>query len=143
MSPDSEDIDQKVKEIVEKRYSSSFEKHLGVNFRKYAEGYCEVELEIKQEHINIGGTVHGGVINALCDIALSGAVTCITPKAPSVVTLQMNVNFLRPGLPGDTLLAYGETIKRGKTIAYVEGGIKNQDGKLIARASGDWYIKHK
>ena len=129
-------------ELTEKRYCSSFESHLGVKFKKYEEGYCEIELEIADHHLNIGRSVHGGIINALCDIALSGAVTCnFMNKAESVVTMQMNVNFLKAGMPGDTLTAYGEVVKKGSTIYYVEGGIKNQEGKLIARASGDWFVK--
>lgn len=128
-------------EIIKERYGNTFESTLGAKFTKYEDSYCEVELEVKPEHLNIGNSVHGGVINALCDIALSGAVVCMAPETPSVVTLQMNVNFLAPGKLGDKLIAYGEIIRKGRRINYVEGGIKNQDGKLIARASGDWYTK--
>lgn len=131
-----------VPDIIKKRYKSSFEAHMGVRFNKYADSYCEIELDIEPKHLNIGDTVHGGVINALCDIALSGAVTSnYINKAESVVTMQMNVNFLRPGFLGDTLTAYGEIIKKGGTICFVEGGIKNQKGELLAKASGDWFIK--
>lgn len=131
-----------VPEIIKKRYQSSYEAHMGVDFVKYEDSYCEIELKIEPKHLNIGDTVHGGVINALCDIALSGAVTCnFIDKAESVVTMQMNVNFLRPGLLGDTLTAFGQITKRGRTICFVEGGVKNQDGKLLAKASGDWFIK--
>lgn len=137
----NQDIDE-INKLVEERYKSSYESYLGVRFLKYKDSECEIELKIRPEHLNIGGKVHGGVINALCDIALSGAVTCnYMGKAERVVTMQMNVNFLRAGEPDDTLLAYGEIVKQGRTICYVEGGIKNQDGKLIARASGDWFVK--
>ncbi len=133
-----------VAKITQGRYKSSFENYLGVKFNKYEEGYCEIELKIKPEYLNIGGSVHGGIINGLCDIALSGAVTCnFHSGAESVVTMQMNVNFLKAGKPDDTLTAWGEVVKRGRTIYYVEGGIKNQEGKLIARASGAWFIKAK
>jgi acyl-CoA thioesterase len=130
--------------ITKDRYKSSFENFLGVKFNKYQDGCCEIDLVIKDQHLNIGGSVHGGIINSLCDIALSGAVTCeFVDKAESVVTMQMNVNFLRAGMPGDKLSAWGEVVKKGRTIYYVEGGVKNQDGKLIARASGDWFVKSK
>lgn len=133
-----------VAKITKNRYKSSFENHLGVKFNKYEESCCEIDLDIEDHHLNIGGSVHGGVINALCDIALSGAVTCdFIDKAESVVTMQMNVNFLRAGRPGDKLTAWGEVVKKGRTICYVEGGVKNQDGKLIARATGDWFVKSK
>jgi uncharacterized protein (TIGR00369 family) len=131
-----------VESITAGRYQSSFESFLGVQFLEYGQGKCRIELKIKPEFLNIAGAVHGGIINALCDIALSGAVTCnFVDKAETVVTMQMNVNFLRAGHAGDTLTAYAEVIKYGSTIVYVEGGVTNQDAKLIARAAGDWFIK--
>jgi uncharacterized protein (TIGR00369 family) len=133
---------ESAQKLVQERYKSSFENFLGVKFLEYSNGRCKIELDVRDEFLNIGGTVHGGVINALCDIALSGAVTCnFTDQADTVVTMQMNVNFLRAGQPGDRLIAYGEVIKKGSTVVYVEGGIQNQKGKLLARASGDWFIK--
>ncbi len=128
--------------LSEERYKNTYEHTLGVKFLKYEDSYCEIELKVRPELLNIGGSLHGGVIEAMCDIALSGAVTCtLHDSADRCVTMQMNVNFLRPGRLDDTLIAYGEIIKHGKTVCYVEGGIKNQDGKLICRASGDWFIK--
>lgn len=129
-------------DLTVKRYKNSFERHLGVVFLEYADGYCEISLPIKPEHLNIAGFVHGGIINALCDIALSGAVTSqFTNGAEKVVTMQMNVNFLRAGAADDVLTAFGEVIKKGRTICYVEGGIRNKSGELIAKASGDWFVK--
>ena len=133
-----------VAKVTGDRYKSSFESFLGVKFLKYEESVCHISLDIRDYHLNIGRSVHGGIINSLCDIALSGAVTCdFMDKAESVVTMQMNVNFLRAGRPGDTLTAWGEVVKKGRTIYYVEGGVKNQDGKLLARATGDWFVKSK
>lgn len=114
-------------QITKERYGKSFEKYLGVDFLKYADGQCEISLKVEDHHLNIGGSVHGGIINALCDIALSGAVTCnFINKAETVVTMQMNVNFLRPGFSGETIFAFAEVIKKGRTIYYVEGGIRNE-----------------
>ncbi|MFN5847430.1 MAG: PaaI family thioesterase, partial [Chitinophagales bacterium] len=65
--------------IVKERYKNSFENFLGVEFKAYKDGFCEICLQIKPEHLNIGNAVHGGVITSLCDIALSGAVTSNFP----------------------------------------------------------------
>lgn len=130
--------------LITERYQNSFEKHLGVEFLEYSEGKCSIKLIVKNYHLNIGNSAHGGIINGLCDIALSGAVTSnFNSGAEAVVTMDMNVSFLRPGFEGDTLIAFGEVIKAGKTICYVEGGVKNQEDKLIARATGNWFVKRK
>ncbi len=133
------------KDLCSDRYKSSFEHSLGVKFNEYDAGICEIELEIKEGHLNIGGTTHGGIISSLLDIALSGAVTStiLDKSATQVVTMQMSVNFLRAGLLGDRLKARGEIIKKGSTIVYVEGSIHNQKNDLIAKANGDWFIKRK
>jgi uncharacterized protein (TIGR00369 family) len=129
-------------DLTVRRYKNSFERHLGVVFTEYKDGYCEIILNIKPEHVNIAGCVHGGIISALCDIALSGAVTCnFEVGAEKVVTMQMNLNYLRPGLGDDVLTAFGQVIKKGKTIYFVEGGVLNKNGELIAKASGDWFVK--
>jgi uncharacterized protein (TIGR00369 family) len=128
-----------------KRDPSGYGNLLGADFVEYSAGKCVVELIIVKEHLNIGGTVHGGVINGLLDIALSAAVTsAMLDKAEKVVTLQMNVNFLRAGKLGDKLITTAEIVKMGSTIIYVEGEIKSaEDNKLIAKASGDWFVKNK
>lgn len=136
------DAHDEIARITDKRYKSSFENYLGTKFLRYENGHCEIQLLIRPEYLNIAGAVHGGVINSIADIAMSGAVTShFKEGAEKVVTLEMKVNFLKGGLAGDTLTAWGEVIKRGRTICYVEGGIKNQKGDLIARASGNWFIK--
>jgi acyl-CoA thioesterase len=130
--------------IVKERYKNSFENFLGVEFKEYKDGYCEIALQIKPEHLNIGNAVHGGIINSLCDIALSGAVTSNFPTgAEAIVTMQMNVNFLKPGKNDDHLTAFGKVLKAGKTICYVEGGVRNREDELIAKADGNWFIKRK
>ena len=129
-------------ELTKERYGLSYESTLGAEFVEYADGKCIVDLEVKSTHLNIGKSVHGGVIASLLDIALSGAVTCnFLERSESVVTMQMNTNFLYPGFEGDVLRATGEVIKKGSTIWFVEGEIRNQEGRLIAKASGDWFIK--
>ena len=122
---------------------SGYGNALGAVFLEYAEGKALVELDINESHLNIGKTVHGGVISGLLDIALSAAVTSrFLGKAETVVTLQMNVNFLRAATLGETLIAKGEIIKQGSTIIYVEGEIRSKkEDKLIAKASGDWFVK--
>jgi acyl-coenzyme A thioesterase 13 len=128
---------------VKKSDPSGYGNALGAIFLEYAEGKASVELEVNESHLNIGKTVHGGVISGLLDIALSAAVTSkFLGKAETVVTLQMNVNFLRAATLGDTLIAKGEIIKHGSTIIYVEGEIRSiKENKLIAKASGDWFVK--
>jgi acyl-CoA thioesterase len=126
----------------EKKPPSSFDFYLGTEFLVYETGTAEVELEITRDHLNIGGSVHGGIISSLCDIALSAAATSLfIDGAERVVTMNMSVSFLKPGKLGEKLKAYGEVIKKGSTILYIEGGVLNSKGDLIAKATGNWFVK--
>jgi uncharacterized protein (TIGR00369 family) len=44
-------------------------------------------------------TVQGGVLAMLADLALSCAISTLTPAGTAVAAMDLKVNFLRPGLP--------------------------------------------
>ena len=48
----------------------------------------------------------------------------------------MKISFIAPGALNDELLGTAKVIKRGRRLLFVEGDIHNQDGKLIATATG-------
>jgi uncharacterized protein (TIGR00369 family) len=50
-------------------------------------------------------------------------------------TLEMKTSFLRPALPG-RLRAVGRVVKWGKTIAFTEGELFDDQGRLLAKATG-------
>ena len=121
----------------------TFDKKLGVILVISKKGYCKFKLKVKPEHLNHGGIVHGGVLASLCDIALAASLTNSLQKDEWCVTAELNIYFLSPAFPRDTLFAYGKLIRRGNTLAFVEGGIETKDKKQIARAQGIWVIKSK
>lgn len=121
---------------------NTFDKNLGVRTISTKKGHCLVKLDVKQLHLNYGGIVHGGVLATLCDVALAGAVTEALKKGEWCVTAQLNVEYLYPAFPGEQLFAYGKLVKKGNTLAFVEGGVETKSKKQIAKASGIWVIKN-
>ncbi len=121
----------------------TFEKKLGVIPVASKKGYCKLKLKIKPEHLNHGGIVHGGVIATLCDVALAGALNHVLKKDEWCVTAELNIYFLKPAYPKDILFGYGQLVKRGNTLAFVEGKIESADKRQIAIAQGIWVIKSK
>ena len=120
---------------------NTFDKKIGIKPVSCKKGYCKVKLDIKPHHLNHGGIVHGGVLATLCDISLAGAVATVMKKDQWCVTIQLNVEFLEPAFLGETLFGYGKLVRRGKTLAFVEGGIETKDKKKITKAHGIWFIK--
>ena len=121
----------------------TFDKKLGVIPISSKKGYCKFKLKVKPEHLNHGGIVHGGMIATFCDVALAGALNHVLKKDEWCVTAELNIYFLNPAYPKDVLFGYGKLVKRGNTLAFVEGSIETADKRKIATAQGIWVIKSK
>jgi uncharacterized protein (TIGR00369 family) len=83
------------------------------------------------------GRVQGGVIAMLADAALATAITTVTPPATAMASVDLKVNFLRPGIPdGRDLVARGTVAHAGRTISVAHSEVLNADGKRVALATG-------
>lgn len=80
------------------------------------------------------GQIQGGYICAMLDecMSVSGLVasgmTCVMP------TLEMKTSFFRPAMPG-TLRGVGMVVRWGKTIAFLEGELYDDQDRLLAKAT--------
>jgi uncharacterized protein (TIGR00369 family) len=89
-----------------------------------------VRLEAGEQHLNVGGVVHGGVLASLIDTAMGRAVRSVTDS--STATSQLTVTYLEPANPGP-LVATARVSKRGSTLTIVEAEVE-QEGRPIAHA---------
>jgi uncharacterized protein (TIGR00369 family) len=89
-----------------------------------------VVLDARDQHLNPHGTVHGGVLATMIDVAMGEAIADGTDKAP--VTVSLTVTYLEPGQPG-RLEARATVRKRGKRLTVVEAEVV-QDGDVVADA---------
>jgi uncharacterized protein (TIGR00369 family) len=101
-----------------------------------AEMRVEAMFDAKAEWLgNPVGHIQGGFVTAMLDEVMSVAcmvaskMTCVAP------TLEMKTSFLRPALPG-ALRGVGRVIKWGRSIAFTEGEIFDEQGRLLAKATG-------
>jgi len=97
-------------------------------------GRARFRVEATHPLTNSRGGAHGGLIVTLLDITMGHAVVAATDGAISFATLDLNVGFLRPGQ--GRLVATGSVLRTGRTVAFTEGEVRNEDDELIARASG-------
>jgi len=83
------------------------------------------------------GKLEGGVIAMLADAALSAAMVTVTPPGTAVASIDLKVDFLRPGLAdGRELVARGTVAHSGRTIVVAHAEVVNADGKRVALATG-------
>lgn len=117
--------------------------HETLNFRRIeaADGDSRVEMVVGPEHLRTLGICHGGALASMLDTALGLAGSSTMPPDHWAVTVQLNVNFVRPAWEGETLIATGETQHSGRSTAVVRGEIRNQADKLVATASATLYFQ--
>jgi len=80
-----------------------------------------------------GTIVQGGFITAMLDAAMAHLIILKRNGEVNPLSLNINVNFIAPGAPGD-FVAKGEITKMGKSIAFTSGELYQGD-ILIATAT--------
>ena len=96
-------------------------------------GYAKVMLKVLPEHQNFNGVAFGGITMAVADQAFGYAVNSM--RRPNVAS-QFNIHFIAPARAGDELIAEGRVVKSGRRVSIAEMTVTNQEGKLIAKATG-------
>jgi len=110
-----------------------FVSHLKILTETLGEGSARLSLPIEAHLTNSIGTVHGGVIMSLLDVALCTAARTLHPDSLGVITIDMSTSFIGGG-GGARLLAEARVLKNGRSMIFVEGEAKNEDGSLVAKA---------
>jgi fumarylpyruvate hydrolase len=116
-----------------------FNTFLGTQIALRKEGEVEATLVLGPHHLNRRGVVHGGVISALLDTALGGAVISAMPKEWWCATISLNVQFLE-GVGEGRVTAVGRLRRRGQRVAFAEGEVLDDEGRVLATATGSWNL---
>ena len=114
-----------------------FAKHLGAKFESLDEGYSRFSLVIRPEHINFHGSVHGGILFSLGDIAFAAASNS---RGQTAVALNVDIGFMRPAQVGDLLIAEAREISLNGPIGLYELTVRCND-ELIAQSQATVYRK--
>jgi len=97
-------------------------------------GHAVFEMEADERHHNPMGTLHGGVYCDLADAAMGYAYAATLGEGETFTTIELKINFLR-AVRKATLTAEARVVKVGSAVGYVECDVKDQAGKLVARAA--------
>ena len=119
-----------------------FIQHLQIRTEALGQGTARLSVPIEPHLTNSLGTVHGGVIMSLLDVALCTAARTLHPESVGVITINLSTSFIDAG-GGAKLYADARVLKDGRSMSFVEGEAKNQDGTLVAKASATVRVLHK
>lgn len=96
-------------------------------------GYARVAMKIMPEHRNFNGFIFGGIVMAVADQAFAYASNSLA--SPSIAS-QFNIHFIAAAGVDDELTAECRVVRSGRRVGISEMTVTNQEGKLIAKATG-------
>ena len=96
-------------------------------------GYAKVTLKLRPEYQNFNKVVFGGIVMALADQAFAYGSNSLS--YPSLAT-QFNIHFIAGAGVDDQLTAECRVVRSGRRVGISEITVTNQEGKLIAKATG-------
>jgi uncharacterized protein (TIGR00369 family) len=107
---------------------------IGFVLKSMEPGHAIFEMEADERHHNPMGTLHGGIYCDLADAAMGYAYAATLAEGETFTTIELKINFLRAAQKA-TLTAEARVVKAGSTLGYVECEVKDQTGKLVAKAA--------
>jgi len=118
-------------------------RYLGVEVDDARPGWVRLRVPVGDELRNArGAPVHGGVMSALVDMAVGGALGTLNEASAGGVgqtALDLNVSFLAAATTGP-IFAEGWILRRGRTVAFGEATITDATGRLCAVGRATYMI---
>ena len=98
------------------------------------DGWLKIGFDGKAEFCNPAGFVQGGILSAMLDDSMGPAAFVMSEGKFYTTTISLTLNFLAPAKPGP-LIVEALVTQLGKTIAFMEGRLMDEDGSLLATAT--------
>ena len=129
-------VDHRLKILNDAR---GFNAQIGIVLTAWDDGFGALRVDLATNHLNPMQLVHGGLHNAMLDVAL--AMTGSYRPAPDPLipglTLSLTTQFLASATLDDRYLtAEAHRTGGGKSVFFAEGEVRASSGRIIATASG-------
>jgi uncharacterized protein (TIGR00369 family) len=96
---------------------------LGLEYRASGDNWMELCLPWREELVGVPetGVLASGAIVSLIDTASGGSVWMTLGHFVPIVTLDLRLDYMRPALKGETVIARCECVKLTRQIAFIRG----------------------
>jgi uncharacterized protein (TIGR00369 family) len=96
---------------------------LGLEFKGAGDNWAELALPWREELVGVPetGVLASGAIVSLVDTASGTSVWVTLDRFTPIVTVDLRLDYLRPALEGETIVARCECVKVTRRIAFVRG----------------------
>ena len=120
--------------------NDAFSKWLGIKVIKVSEGFCKVEMIVREEMTNGFNITHGGISYSLADSALAFAANSDGVQSLSIET---TISHTKKVMSGDRLTAETKEISKNEKNAVYNISITNQEDVEVAHFKGTVYRTKK
>lgn len=102
---------------------------LGIEYRAHGEDWAELALPYAPQLVGDPdtGVLASGPIVSLMDMATSISIWIKTGKFQPQATLDLRVDYLRPAVPGKTVVGRGQCYRVTRNIAFIRGQAHDGD----------------
>jgi uncharacterized protein (TIGR00369 family) len=94
-----------------------------------------IGLEVRRDHLNTRGRLHGAIVAALADIVLGRNAAAATDPPTPLVTSSLTIDFIAAADEGDWIEATAEAIRVGRRLGFARALLRRGD-RIVAQASG-------
>jgi acyl-CoA thioesterase len=109
----------------------------GMHLTEISAGYAKAEMRIEKRHLNVLGSVHGGTIFTLADMAFAAASNS---HGTAAVAINADISFVKAVGEGHLYAEAKETSINPKIATYTVD-VTNENGDTIAIFTGMAYRK--
>jgi acyl-coenzyme A thioesterase 13 len=119
--------------------SSPFLDTIGPLYSKGTGAQLVIGWRVEPKHTNARGSLHGGVLATLADVALGYSLATSGEMRTSMVTASLSIDFAGSAAIGDWVETSVDIQKRGSRLAFANAYF-NRGSERIARASGVFLV---
>ena len=99
----------------------------------FEKGTLDIAYDVQEWELNPENIIHGGMTSTALDTTMGMLAHYYThPNAPTVVTVTMNVSFLKPIALGDTFHVKCQLESVGRTLATVKAEVRLERDDILA-----------
>ena len=98
-----------------------------------------VGLRVEAKHCNARGTVHGGILATVADVALGYTMAFSSTPPANLVTANLTLDFAGTAKIGDWLEAHVDVQKRGSRLSFANCYITVSEQRIV-RASAVFLV---
>ena len=129
------------KKVVDKMINEdAFSQWLGIKVLEISEGFCKLQIQVRDEMTNGFSIAHGGISYSLADSCLAFASNSYGIQSFS---LETSISHTKKVESGDILIATSKEINKTNRTALYYITITNQNKEEIAHFKGTVYRTEK